>query len=35
MGSKVEAKKRMADAGVPVLADLDPAAVAAPTCPCS
>ncbi|HET6653089.1 MAG TPA: biotin carboxylase N-terminal domain-containing protein [Nocardioides sp.] len=27
MGSKVEAKKRMADAGVPLLADLDPAAV--------
>ncbi len=29
MGSKVEAKKRMADAGVPVLTDLDPAAVTA------
>ena len=28
MGSKVEAKKRMADAGVPLLADLDPATVA-------
>jgi propionyl-CoA carboxylase alpha chain len=27
MGSKVEAKKRMADAGVPLLTDLDPAAV--------
>ncbi len=27
MGSKVEAKKRMADAGVPLLPDLDPAAV--------
>jgi propionyl-CoA carboxylase alpha chain len=27
MGSKVEAKKRMSDAGVPLLSDLDPAAV--------
>ena len=27
MGSKVEAKKRMGDAGVPLLTDLDPAAV--------
>jgi propionyl-CoA carboxylase alpha chain len=33
MGSKVEAKKRMADAGVPLLTDLDPAAVTASDLP--
>ena len=33
MGSKVEAKKRMADAGVPLLTELDPAAVTASDLP--
>ncbi|GAA2785572.1 acetyl/propionyl/methylcrotonyl-CoA carboxylase subunit alpha [Saccharopolyspora taberi] len=33
MGSKVESKKLMADAGVPVLAELDPAAVTAADLP--